>query len=175
MNRIIPVLIIICVLIMAPAPASAQRIGFVDMEQILTQSDAGKKGTAELKKSYESKQAAIQKREAELEKEKEHLKKQQAAGLLKESALKELEHDYTVKFRDYQKLVADSNEEFAKDRQEFMRKIFLDVRDIIQKVGEKDGYGLILDVNNPFVLYHAKSGPNITARIISEYNKSQKK
>jgi outer membrane protein len=175
MKRIIPALIIIGVLIAAPVPASAQRIGFVDIEQIIKQSEAGKKGTAELKKSYERKQEAIKKREAELEKEKDRLKQQQLAGLLKESALKELEHDYTAKFREYQKLVAVSNEELTKDQQEFMKKILLDIRDVIRKVGEKDGYNLILDVNNPFVLYHSKSGPNITARIISELNKSSKK
>jgi len=175
MKRIIQALIIFCLLITAPVPASAQRIGFVDMEQIITQSEAGKRGTAELKKSYERKQEAIKKREAELEKEKDRLKQQQSAGLLKESALKELEHDYMVKFREYQKLVAASNEELTKDKQEFMKKILLDIRDVIRKVGEKDGYNLILDVNNPFVLYHSKSGPNITARIISELNKSSKK
>jgi outer membrane protein len=175
MKKLIPALLIACVLIMAPAPAAAQRIGFVDMEQIITQSEVGKKGTAELKKSFEKKQGAIQKMEAELEKEKEKLKQQQVAGLLRESALKELEHDYTVKFRDYQKLVADSNEELAKEKQEFMRKVLLDIRDIVRKYGDKEGYSLILDVNNPFVIYHSTSGPNITARIISEYNKSQKK
>ena len=175
MKRIIPALIIFCVLVTAPVPASAQRIGFVDIEQIITQSEAGKKGSTELKKSFERKQEAIKKREAELEKEKEKLKQQKSAGLLKESALNEMEHDYMVKFRDYQKLVSDSNEELTKDKQEFMKKILLDIRNVVQKVGEKDGYSLILDVNNPFVLYHSKSGPNITARIISEYNKSSKK
>lgn len=165
---------ITCALIMAPGQASAQRIGFVDVEQIITQSEVGKQGTAELKKSFERKQGAIQKREAELEKEKEKLKQQQTAGLLRESALKELEHEYTVKFRDYQKLVADSNEELAKEKQQFMRKILLDIRNIVKKYGDKEGYSLILDVNNPFVLYHSQSGPNITNRIISEYNKSQK-
>ncbi|MEN6465460.1 MAG: OmpH family outer membrane protein [Syntrophaceae bacterium] len=175
MKTIIPALIIISVLIMAPAPASAQRIGFIDMEQIIMQSDAGKKGAAELKNSFEKKQQAIQKREAELEKEKEKLKQQQSAGILKESALKELEHDYTAKFREYQKLVAESNEGLAKEKQEFMRKMVVQIRTVVQKVGEKDGYNLIMDVNNPFVIYHSKSGPNMTARIISELNKSAKK
>jgi outer membrane protein len=174
MKRIIPVLIIVSALILAAVPASAQRIGFVDMEQIISQSDAGKKGSEELKKNFEIKQRTIQKMEAELEKEKEKLKQQQSAGIVKETALKEMEHNYMVKFRDYQKLVADSNEELAKIKQEFMSKMFVEIRQVIQKVGEKDGYSLILDANNPLVLYHSKSGPNLTARIISEFNKSSK-
>ncbi len=177
MKRIIPALLMFIVLIMAaPGPVWAQlRLGFVDMSRVITQSERGKKSSAELKQFIESRQAAIQKREAELEKEKETLKQQQAAKLLNESALKEKEHDYTVKFREYQKLVADSNEEFAKLRQEFMNKMIAEIRVIVRKIGEKDGYSLILEVNNPFVLYHSKSGPNITDRIISEFNKSQKK
>jgi len=175
MKKIIPALIIISVLILAPMPASAQRIGFVFLEQVIVQSEAGKKGSEELKKNFEAKQRAIQKMEAELEKEKEKIKQQQSAGILKESALKEMEHSYMVKFREYQKLVADSNDELAKAKQEFMAKMFTEIRDVIQKVGEKDGYSLILDVNNPLVLYYSKSGPNLTARIISEFNKSSKK
>lgn len=176
MKKIIPALFIIFALITAPVPASAQqRLGFVDMNRVIIQSEPGKKGSAELKKFIESKQASIQKREAELEKEKEILKQQQSAKLLNETALKEKEHEYTVKFRDYQKLVADSNEEFAKLRQAFMSKMIADIRAVVQKIGEKDGYSLILEVNNPFVLYHSKSGPNITDRVISEVNKSRKK
>lgn len=168
-------MIIISVLVMAPVKASAQRIGFIDMEQIMSQSEAGKKGAADLKASFEKKQQAIQKREAELEKEKEKFKQQQSAGILKESALKELEHEYMVKFREYQKLVADSNEDLAREKQEFMKIMITNVRDIVQKVAEKDGYSLILDVNNPFVIYHSKAGPNISAKIISELNKSYRK
>jgi outer membrane protein len=175
MKMFIPALIIISALIMAPVPASAQRIGFIDMEQIMMQSEAGKKGTAELKASFEKKQQAIQKREAELEKEKEKLKQQQSAGILKESALKELEHEYTVKFREYQKLVSDSNEELAREKQEFMKNMVTNIRNIVQRVAEKDGYSLVLDVNNPFVIYHSRSGPNISAKIISELNKSSRK
>lgn len=174
MRRIIPVFIVCAILIALPASVSAQRIGFIDLKQVIAESNPGKKGSAELKKSFESKQAAKQKMEADLEKEKEKLKQQQTAGILKESALKEMEHEYTRKFRAYEKFVAEINQELTKEQQEFMRKMYVEISEVVKRVAEKDGYSLILDVNNPFVLYHSKSGPNITGRIIAEYNKGSK-
>ncbi len=84
MKKTVLFLMIMALLVTAPISALAQRIGFVDIKQIVFQSEAGKKATAEFKNSFEKKKAAIQKKEAELKKEKQSVEQQQKAGILKE-------------------------------------------------------------------------------------------
>lgn len=174
MRKTVLFLMIVALLAAAPISAFAQRIGFVDIKQIVFQSEAGKKATAEFRSSFEKKKAAIQQKEAELKKEKQNVEQQQKAGILKDTALKQLEHDYQVKFREYQRYVTEANEELGRKDQELTSKLVPDVYKVIEKIGEKDGYSLILDVNNPVVVYHSKGGTNLTARVLAEFNKSYK-
>ncbi len=166
---------ILAVLLLTPSFAMAQRIGFVDIKEIIFQSDAGKKATAEFKKSFEKKRDMIQSKEAELKRNKEKLEQQRSAGILKDSALREMEHDYQAKFRDYQRLVADSNDELSKKDQELSTRLVPEIYKIIERIGDKEGFSLILDVNNPVVVYHAKSTNNLTSKVLTEFNRSFKK
>lgn len=175
MKKTVLLLAAAAVLILAPASAFAQKIGFVDIKQIIFQSEAGKKATAEFKKSFEKKKSEIQKREAELKRDKEKLEQQQSAGILKESALKQLEHDYQAKYREYQRFVSDANEELTRKDQELAKRLVPEVYKVVDKIGERDGYSLILDVNNPVVVYHSKGGNNLTNRVLTEFNKTHKK
>lgn len=160
--------------LMAPLCAHAQKIGFVDIKQIIFQSESGKRATADFRKSFEKKRAEIQRREAELKKDKDRLEQQQKAGILKESALKLQEHDYQTKYREYQRFVSEANEELARKDQELASKLVPDVYKVIEKIGEREGYSLILDVNNPMVVYHSKGGTNLTNKALTEFNKAHK-
>lgn len=151
--------------------SAAEKTGFIDMRQIMLNSDAGKKATSELNKIYEKDKGQIQNKEAELKKLKEELDKQKA--VLTEAAMKEREAAYQKKFRDYQLLVKDSNEEMQSRDQELSKKMVPEILKVVKTIGDKEKYTVIIDLSSFPIPYHAKEN-ELTDRVIQELNKTYK-
>ncbi len=151
--------------------SAADKIGFIDMREIMIKSDAGKKASEDFGKLYEKDKAMIQKREAEMKKLKEDLEKQRS--VLTESAMKEKEAAYQKNFRDYQLMVKDANEELQARDQELSKKLVPDILKVINLIGDKEKYTLIIDVGSIPVAYFAKEN-NLTQKVIQEFNKTYK-
>ncbi len=150
---------------------AAEKIGFVHVEEILMNSDVGKATGEEIKKSYEKNRATIQSKEKELQRLKDELEKQRP--VLTEKALRDKEQTYQKKFRDYQDMVKDANDDMQARRQEFLGKNVPEILKVVNAIGEKEGYTLIIDLSTVPVAYHAK-GQNLTQRVIDEFNKVKK-
>jgi outer membrane protein len=161
-------LAIAIVFALSATEAAAQKIGFINMRAIMSQSDAGKKAEVELKKVMEKKKADIAKKEDELKKMKDEIEKQKS--VLSAEAYREKESNYQVKFRDYQRQVQDANEELAKKEQSLTGVMIPEILKVVEQVGKQGKYDAILDLNNPVVVYHDKED-NLTKKIIEEYNK----
>lgn len=164
---LISILAVALVLVMAGTSA-AQKIGFINMRAIISQSEAGKKAEAEFKKTVEKKKAEISRKEEELKKLKDELEKQKS--VLTAEAFREKEASYQVKFRDYQRMVQDANEELQKKEQAVTSTMIPEILKIVEKVGKDGNFDAILDLNNPVVVYHDKAD-NLTKKVIEEYNK----
>jgi len=164
--------ILILALGFAASPAwAAEKTGFVDIREIMLTSSTGKKAAEDFKKSFEKDKAAIQEKEAELKKLKDELEKQRP--LLKEDAMKEKELAYQKKFRDYQIMVKDSNEELQAKDQDLSRKIIPEILKLVQSIGEKEKYSMIVDVSAIPLAYYSKEN-DLTKRVIDEFNKTYK-
>jgi outer membrane protein len=150
---------------------AAEKIGFIDMREIMLKSDAGKKAAEDFGKLYEKDKAIIQQKEAEMRKLKEELDKQRT--VLKENALKEKEAAYQKKFRDYQLMVKDANEELQARDQELSKKLVPEILKVINAIGDKEKYTLIIDLGSTPVAYFAKEN-NLTQKVIEEFNKTFK-
>jgi len=164
---LIGILAVALVLVMAGTSA-AQKIGFINMRAIISQSEAGKKAEGEFKKTVEKKKAEIGRKEEELKKMKDELEKQKS--VLTAEAFREKEASYQVKFRDYQRLVQDANEELGKKEQALTATMIPEIIKVVEQVGKQGNYDAILDLNNPIIVYHDKQD-NLTKKIIEEYNK----
>jgi outer membrane protein len=151
-----------------PASAAAEKIGFVDVREVLSQSNAGKKAQAEFKKAFEKKKAAIQSRDRELKKQTEAYQKQRPG--MTEIAAKEKEMELQKKYREFQRMVSRAEEEMQRKDQELSRKLIPEIYKVIHAISAREGYTLILDINNPVVIYSYK-GNNITEQVIAEFNK----
>jgi len=158
-------------LLAAGSAAAADKIGFVNVQEVLVSSNAGKRAAEEFKKYFDKEKTVIQEREAELKKLKEELEKQRS--LLKEEVFREREMAYQRKFRDYQLLVEDSNKELQAKDQDFSKKLLPDVLKIIQAIGEKEKYAMIIDVSMVPLPYHSKEN-DLTKRIVDEFNRTYK-
>ncbi len=151
--------------------SAAEKTGFVDVREVMFTSNAGKKETDDIKKSIEKTKAVIKERETELSKLKDELEKQKP--LLKEEALKDKELAYQKKYRDYQILVKDSNEELQAKEQEILKKLIPEILKVVQAIGEKEKYSMIVDISQIPVAYHAKES-DLTKRVTEEFNKTYK-
>ena len=150
---------------------AAEKTGFVDIREVMLNSDVGKKASEDFKKIYEKNKIQIQDKETELKKLKDDLEKQRS--ILTEAALKEKESSYQKKFRDYQLLVKDANEDLQNRDQELSKTIIPEILKVVSDIGEKEKFTMIFDVSMVPIAYHTKEY-DLTKRVIEEFNKSYK-
>ncbi|MBP7341952.1 MAG: OmpH family outer membrane protein [Smithellaceae bacterium] len=149
---------------------AADKIGFVNMQEVIQNSAAGKKAAEEFKGLLAKKQESIKAAESELKKMKDELDKQ--ASVMTASARSDKETAYQRKLRDYQILVDDTNKELQKRDQEYSQKLIPDILKTVRAIGEREKFTLIMDYSTMPVPYHDKAA-DVTKKIIEEYNKAQ--
>ncbi len=163
--------IILSLVISGSYAIAAEKIGFVDVRGVMLRSEAGKNATKEFKKAFEKNKTKIQKEEAKLKKLKAELEKQRL--ILKPEAVKGKEISYQTEFRDYQRLVKDSNEELRLRDQALSGELIPEILKVVDTIGKKERYTIILDVNTQGVAYLSKEN-DITEKVIKEFNKTYK-
>lgn len=147
--------------------AEAGKIGYVDLRVALNESEAGKKAKVELESLIKTKQATIDEKGKSIEKLKGELEKQ--ASVLSGEAKKSKEEEIERLVRDYQRLVQDSQNEVKKKEGELTGGILKELRDVVDKIGQEDGYSLILENVEGIILYSRKD-LDITDRVIKNFN-----
>ena len=166
--------LLLFVLLFVPASllaAEALKIGCIDFQRVLNESDAGKKAKADLETLVKSKQSTIDEKGKTIEKMKGDLEKQ--ASVLSGDAKKSKEEELEKLLREYQRLVQDSQTEVKKKELELTDAIIKDMRKIVEKIGEDEGYTLIMERTGGMVLY-SKKDIDITDAVIKKYNQSKK-
>ena len=158
-------------LLLPALSAAAEKIGFVDIREVMLNSETGKKAAEEFKKIFDKNRSAIQEREAELKTMKDEIDKQRS--VVTEAALKEKESAYQKKVRDYQLMVKDANEDLQSRDQELSKTIIPEILKVVSDIGDKEKFTMILDVSTMPVAYWSKDG-DLTKRVIEEFNKTYK-
>lgn len=155
----------------APAWAAqaAVRIGVVDVQRVLNQSQ---KGTA-VKQKLDQERAARQK---ELDARQEEVMKLQAdfekqAAVLSEQAKREKSETLQRKRRDTLRMAEDANRDFEKRVREAEVDITREIFAVIQEYGKDQGYTVILERG---MLIFGAPAVDITAEIIKRYDAQQK-
>ena len=149
------------------AAAQELKIGYVDLQRALNESEAGKSAKEKFKGEVDRAEQSLEKRKTELEKLKDELEKK--GLLLKEEERSILEGDYRQKLRDFERAYKDSQQELQIKDRELTGRILEDLRQVIQSMGETGNYTVILEGNNTVVLYGAKA-IDLTETIITTYN-----
>lgn len=152
----------------AIAAEKAEKIGFVDVREIMLKSNAGKKASDQMKVIYEKDRAKIQEKEAELKKLKDDMEKQRT--ILTEIAMKEKDAAFQKKLRDYQLLVKDVNEEIQAREQDLSKSMIPEILKAANTIGEREKYTLIIDAASLPIPYYAKE-KDLSKQVIEELNK----
>jgi outer membrane protein len=169
MRTILGYLLVIGLLVGGPVCTQAEdiKIGYVDLQKALNESEAGKKAKETFKAEVNRMESSLEKRKQELEKLKDELEKK--GLLLKEEERDSLERDYRQKLRDFERQYKDSQQELQIKDRELTGRILEDLRQVIQDMGEQGSYTVILEGNNTVVLYGAKA-IDLTETVIKSYN-----
>ena len=168
MKKVVSFLIVVSFIFAGVCSAGAEKIGFIDMKNIVVNSDAGKAATLDLKKFVEKKKVQIEEKKSVLEKMKADLEKQSA--VMTASAYKEKELAYQKEFRGYKRFIEDVNEEMKLKEQNFSRKLIPEILKVINTIGKRDGYACIVDIGIGGFAYYSKAN-EITTKVIKAYNK----
>jgi outer membrane protein len=169
-NVYLMIVITLLVFVWSKSVLAVEKIGFINLQAIMQDSNAGKKAAEDFKKFYEKETQEIKSVEKELKKMKEDLEKQ--SSIMTQSSRNEKEAAYQKKMRDYQLLVNDTNEDLRKRDQEMTQKLMPGIIKIVRSIAEKEKYTLIIDVATMPIPYYAKEG-DISNRVIEEFNKSK--
>jgi len=143
------------------------KIGYVDLQKALNESEAGKQAKEKFKGEVDRMEQSLEKRKQEVEKLKDELEKK--GLLLKEEERESLERDYRQKMRDFERQYKDSQQELQIKDRDMTGRILEDLRQVIQNMGEQGSYTVILEGNNTVVLYGSKA-IDLTDSVIRTYN-----
>ena len=154
------------------AQAPALKIAYLDIQKVMLESEKGKEAKKSLTDEYEKRKKEITQRQDEVQKLKDAIEKQTATITPEARAAKE--KDYQNKVKDYQRVQTDYQTELQQKDQEMTQKILKDLEGIVRGIGETEKYTLILEKNQPVILY-ASPSIDITDKVIAQYNQMAKK
>jgi outer membrane protein len=148
------------------------RIGYVDFTRALNQVSDGKEAKKRLRSEFKEKQQRLNILQSELTKMKEDIERDRL--ILSTEELKMKEGLYRQKVMDVQRRFADFRREMSEREAHITEEILERLRKIVKKIGERDGYVLILEKSQDLVVY-TPAAEDLTNRVIKEYNRGVKK
>ncbi len=161
---------LILVLLMLTAPAYAvdvAKIGVVDLQRVIDTSNVGKRSSEEIKREGRRMEKTLAKKEAELEELKETL--DQRAVVLSQEALEEKKRVLRIKTNDFKSLRKRYLERLKEMNVTLSNRIKEDVFEIVEDIGRRGGYQLVLERQIGGVVY-APTAIDITDKVIEQYN-----
>lgn len=146
------------------------KIGFIDIQRVISESQAGKQARDRF-------QAQVKKAEAEILKERQDLDRlkgdlEKKGLLLKEEERRNLEIDFQKRSVNLQRRMSDYQQELQARNNEMMSHILKDLEKIVNEIGKADKFTLILERSQ--ILY-SDQGIDITSKVIETYNSRTKK
>jgi outer membrane protein len=152
--------------------ADPLKIGYVDMQRALNLCTAGQEAKKIITGEVEKVHKSLEGRQKELNKLREDLEKRGA--VMNESVRREKEKEYQAKLRDVQRMQRDFEDDIRRRDRELTDKVLRDLAGIVQKIGEEGKYSIILEGNQPSIVYISK-GLDLTEEVIKRANAPKSK
>jgi outer membrane protein len=167
-------LLLVALILLTGRQAYAEniKVGSVDLVKALNESDAGKKAKTDLEFLIKTKQSSLEEKGKNIEKIKSEIEKQ--SSVLSADARKSKEEELERMIRDYQRLVTDSQNDVKKKEGEITGDILKELREIIAKIGDEEGYTIILEGGEGQILY-AKKEIDLTEAVLKKHNELKAK
>jgi outer membrane protein len=155
----------VLVLFGRPASADGMKLAVVDVQRAVMQTEDGLRAQATLKKLFDSRQQELNKRQTEMQRQKEDIDKQ--AKVLSPPALQKKVDEWQRDMQELQTTFVEYNKELEKKQKELTDPIFERVVGAIKRIAGTDGYDLIVD---RATVAFARSDLDLTDRVIQIAN-----
>ncbi len=172
LRRIILCGILIFSLGSASAAAAEVKIGCVDIQRALNESNAGKAAKVVMEAEYKKFQSEIAQRQQELQALQETLQRQ--GLMLSEKGRQEKEREYQDKVKDYKRWGEDRQGELKRKERELTKATLTGLREVVKKLGDQEKFTLILETNETIIL-HFSASLDLTDRVIEMFNETLKR
>jgi outer membrane protein len=164
-------LILLPVLTTAAGAIAQIKIGYVDLQRALNESDAGKRAKERFKTQVDKLQNDLKKQKDQLDSLKEQLEKK--ASVMKEDDARNMQKDYEKRLRDFERSYKDSQGELQQKDNELTVELLKELQGVIEEFGKEGGYSIILEQSSSSVLYGSPE-LDLTEQIIARYNARKK-
>ncbi len=141
------------------------KVAIVDVQRAVAQPAEGLRAPATLKKEFDSRQQARNKRPAELQKQKEEIDKQ--AHVLSQQALQKKYDEWQRQMMEFQSKYVEAQKELEKQQKSLTDPIFEKVMIAIKRVAQSDQYDLIVDRS---AVAFSRTDLDLTDRVIQLAN-----
>jgi outer membrane protein len=161
------VLALVFALIAIALPASAQsmRVGVVDTQRAVMETEDGLRMQATLKKVFDSRQRELDKKQEDLQKERDDIDKQR--DVLSKTALAKRVDKWQREMVQLQTVFVEYNKELQKKQGELTQPIFQKAMGIIRRLATQEGFDIVVDKQ---AVPYSRSDLDVTDRVITLYN-----
>jgi outer membrane protein len=146
------------------------KIGVVDLQRFQKNSKSFQKTGAEIKKKFDDIQKKLDQERDALAKVQEEFRKQ--SMMLSLDAQEDKRRDLEKKQRQYKFLSDESAFEAKEIEAEAIKKIMQELEKVVAKIGEKEGFSLILERRTLGLIYYHEA-IDITDRVTEAYDKAK--
>lgn len=169
--RLLPTLALLLGISLPARSARADEIGYVNLARALLEVNEGQRAMERIKKTFDTKQAELLGREAELKKLKDALDKETAGKTDAASLAKQAEFENKV--MQLQQTLQNEQMGLERMKAEELKGIKDKMQRIIAEIGKGGGYSIILEIQDSRLLF-AKPHLDLTNELIRKYNMKHK-
>jgi outer membrane protein len=171
MKGLIGVLLgLLTMVFLQPAPLAAQnvKVGVVDLQKFQKNSKAFQKASVGVKKKFDDMQQKLSDERNAVGKLDEELKKQ--SMMLSLDAQEDKKRELEKKQRQFKFMYDEFSQEMKDTEMEAIKKVMKELEKVVEKIGEKEGYTIILERRTLGLLYFNNT-IDLTDRVTDAYDK----
>ncbi len=151
------------------APAAAVKLGIINIQRAIIESNEGKKAAQKLQEQISPKRNDLQGRQAEIEKLQKQLREQEKT--LSDEARGNLVRQVETKTKEFTRINEDYSNEAQQAEAQVINEIGQRVMKVLDEFARKNGYHVVLDVSSQQTpVLWAASSVDVTDEIIKLFN-----
>ena len=167
--RTFPVLAAVALALAVPhaARAAELKIGYVNLQQAVTEVEEGKAARDVLKKEFDQKQKMLDDKQNELKRMKDDLDKQMV--VMSDDAKREKAMEFERKVNEMQQVYVQMQKDLQEREREMMKVIFDKMEAVIKDIATAEGYTYVFEQQNAGLMV-APPQANMTQELVRRYN-----
>ena len=163
--RIVTIALATVILAGSASTVDAQvKIGVVDLQRAINETEDGRQAKRRLKKVFDERQKSLNVKQESLERQQD---------VLNQDAFKKKVEKYQTDLMDLQNEYVQYQQELSTKEAELTQKILEKMQAILRRIGQTDGYTIIIEANEGGVVW-VPGNLDLTDVLIQRYNKQAK-